>query len=97
MEDHDTQIVSRLKDPWKFLFIDMDVAMLSATFGFALMFMGVPNLIMLACSGALGYYLHTSRQGRPRGFARHVWYWYFPTLRNQLKRTPPSYNHRTVG
>lgn len=97
MDDHDTLIVSRLKDPWKFLFIDMDIAMLAATVGFALMLMGMGTIVMVGGALTVGYYLHKQRQGRPRGFARHLCYWYLPPALSFLKRTPAPFCQRTVG
>ncbi len=97
MDDHDMQIVMGLKDPWKFLFVDMDIAMLSACIGFALMTMGVPTPLMVGMAAGVGYVLHTSRKGKPKGFARHLVYWYLPPTISRLQRVPPNWAARTVG
>ena len=97
MDDHDMQIVMGLKDPWKFLFVDMDIAMLSACFGFMLMVMGLPTPVVVGAAAALGYVMHTSRKGKPKGFARHLAYWYLPPMLNRLQRVPPNWAERTVG
>ena len=67
MDDPDTQIVMGLKDPWKFLFVDMDIAMAAACFGFGLLTMGLPTPVVVAGGGALGYVMHKARKGKPKG------------------------------
>ena len=96
-EDHDTTIVSRLKDPWKFLFVDMDIAMLGSTIGIALLMAGLNTFIVMAVPGLIGYWVHKARQDRPRGYVRHLCYWYLPPVLSRLQRTPPMYCIRTVG
>ena len=55
MDDHDSHIVMGLKDPWKFLFVDMDIAMAAACCGFLLLTMGLPTPVVVGGGGALGY------------------------------------------
>jgi type IV conjugative transfer system protein TraL len=97
MEDHDMTLVSGLKDPWKLLFVDMDVAFMAAVAGFMLMAMGLATMFAIGGGVLVGYGLHTSRKGRPKGFARHVAYWYFPPAFSRLKRVPPMWATRTLG
>jgi type IV conjugative transfer system protein TraL len=97
MEDHDMQIVAGLKDPWKFLFVDMDVAMASMCFGFALLTMGLSTPVVVAAATALGYAMHISRKGKPKGYARHLAYWHLPPMVSRLHRVPPAWAERTVG
>ena len=97
MDDHDMQIVMGLKDPWKFLFVDMDIAMAAACLGFGLLTMGLPTPVVVAGGGALGYVMHKARKGKPKGFVMHLTYWYMPPMLSRLKRVPPNWAHRTVG
>ena len=95
-EDVDTYIVSRLGDPWKFLFVDFDIAMIS---GLVLLvfFMAKLQMVGAAVAGGLGYWLHTSRQNKARGHLRHLGYWLMPPGISGLKRTPPSYCMEMLG
>lgn len=97
MEDHDTLIVMGLKDPWKFIFVDMDIAMLAACIGFALLTTGLPTPVVVGAAGAVGYVLHKSRKGKPRGYAKHWAYWHLPPSISRLQRVPPNWSSRTVG
>lgn len=97
MDDIDTRIVSGLKDPWKFIFVDADIAMLGGLVGLGTLLAGVPVLACVALGGCVGYALHASRKGKPRGFGRHLAYWYFPPAFSRLKRVPPMWALRTVG
>lgn len=97
MTDHDTLLVSGLKDPWKFLFVDMDVAMLAVLVSMLLMIVGLSAVMAAAGGGGFAYVLHVSRRGKPKGFARHFSYWYFPPVVTQLRSVPPVWAHRTVG
>jgi|APDOM4702015118_1054815.scaffolds.fasta_scaffold673646_1 type IV conjugative transfer system protein TraL len=97
MDDHDMQIVSGLKDPWKFLFVDMDIAMLSVMVGFGLMLAGFSSLVAGAGGVGMAYLMHASRKGKPRGHARHLAYWYLPPVATRLRRVPPMWASRTVG
>lgn len=97
MEDHDMNIVSGLKDPWKFLFVDMDIAMVSACVGFLALTAGAPTPAVVAIGAGVGYGMHASRKGRPKGFARHLAYWYLPRAVTQLRAVPPMWSLRTVG
>ena len=97
MDDPDTQTVLGLKDPWKFLSVDMDIAMAAACFGFGLLTMGLPTPVVVAGGGALGYVMHKARKGKPKGFAMHLTYWYLPPMVSRLKRVPPNWASRTVG
>lgn len=95
--DLDSQIVSRLKDPWKFVFVDMDIAVLCSGLGFTLMLSEINTLIAMAAAGSVGFYLHKSRQDKPPGYLAHKAYWYFPQGVLGLKRVPPQYCLYTVG
>ncbi|CAD5366879.1 Type IV conjugative transfer system protein TraL [Rubrivivax sp. A210] len=97
MEDHDMLIVMGLKDPWKFLFVDMDIAMVSASVGFALLSTGLPTPVVVGTAAAVGYFMHIGRKGKPRGYAAHLAYWYLPPLISRLKRVPAPWATRTVG
>ena len=48
-------------------------------------------------AAAVGYVLHTSRKGKPKGFVRHLVYWYLPPTMTRLQRVPPNWAPRTVG
>ena len=97
MDDPDTRIVAGLKDPWKFLFVDMDIAMLALPVAMGLMLVGLS--ILPAGAGAVGvaYALHAVRKGRPKGYARHFAYWHLPPIATQLSRVPPNWAPRTLG
>lgn len=97
MDDNDTLIVSRLKDPWKFLLVDMDVAMVSGTVGMGLFSSGLNILIVFAVAGGIGYTMHAVRTNRPKGFVQHLMYWWLPPAMTKLKRTPPMFIVRTAG
>lgn len=94
--DVDTYIVSRLGDPWKFLFVDFDVAMLSGLLMLGLFTAGL-QLLGVVLGGGLGYWLHRSRQNKPKGYMRHLGYWLLPHGCSFLKRTPPSYCLEILG
>jgi type IV conjugative transfer system protein TraL len=96
MDDHDTMMLSRLKDPWKFLMLDMDIAMVAVSVGFGAMSMNAPQLVMVGAPAAVAYAMHKFREGRPKGWAAAWRYWHFP-LSPSLKRTPASHCHRTIG
>lgn len=91
------QIVSGLKDPWKFIFVDMDIALVSSMVGFALLMTGLSVMLVVAGGAAVGYVMHAARKGRPRGFASHLAYWYLPPIATRLRRVPPAWSTRTVG
>jgi type IV conjugative transfer system protein TraL len=91
------QLVSGLKDPWKLLFVDMDVAFIAAIAGFLLMSMGLATMFAVGGGVLVGYALHSSRKGKPRGYARHFAYWHFPPAISRLKRVPPMWATRTLG
>lgn len=95
--DPDSDIVSRLNDPFKFLFVDMDLAMLCSGIFLTLLMSGLPTLLTLAVPGGIGYFLHKSRQDKPRGFVQHWLYWYMPSALLQLRAMPPMWCIRTVG
>lgn len=97
MEDNDQLIVMGLKDPWKFIFVDMDIAMVSASVGFGLLTTGMPTPAVVGVACAVGYAMHKARKGKPRGYASHVAYWYFPPFVSRLKCVPPMWAYRTVG
>jgi type IV conjugative transfer system protein TraL len=98
MQDNlDTQIVSGLKDPWKFLFVDMDVAMAAAGVGFLLLTVGLTPPFVLGGGAGFGYFLQRLRKGKPRGYARHLRYWHFPPSVNGLRRIPRPWAQRTIG
>lgn len=97
MEDHDMSIVKGLKDPWKFLFVDMDIAIAAAMVGFIALSSGCPTTLTVIIALAVGYGLHTLRKGKPRGYAMHLAYWYLPPATTRLKRVPPMWALRTVG
>jgi type IV conjugative transfer system protein TraL len=97
MDDFDTAIVKGLKDPWKFLFVDMDIALVSAMVGFFSLSAGAPTPLVVAIAGGVGYLMHIARKGKPRGYASHLAYWYLPPSVTRLKRVPPTWAARTVG
>jgi len=97
MDELDTEIVARLKDPWKFLFVDMDIAMLGAIVGMGALFAGLNTFFVIALPVAVGYVIHKSREARAKGFLRHLCYWHLPPAVMRLKRTPPSYSTRSIG
>jgi hypothetical protein len=41
--------------------------------------------------------MHTSRKGKPKGYARHLAYWHLPPMVSRLQRVPPAWAERTVG
>ena len=88
--------MSRLGDPWKFLFLDFDVAMVSALVMLAFFTAGL-QMLGGVLGGALGYWMHRSRQDKPRGYVRHLCYWLLPQVLFPLKRTPPSYCMEMLG
>jgi type IV conjugative transfer system protein TraL len=96
-DDHDMQIVMGLKDPWKLLFVDMDVAFLSAVAGFLGMTMGLSTMFAIGLGLVVGYGLHSTRKGKPRGYGKHFAYWHFPPSFLRLKRVPPAWAQRTLG
>lgn len=91
------QILSRLRDPWKFLFVDMDIAILCACIGMTLLMSGLPTLAVVALPSGLGYWIHRGRADKVRGAARHWLYWWMPPLLQPLRRIPPMYCVLTVG
>jgi type IV conjugative transfer system protein TraL len=97
MDDHDTLIVAGLKDPWKFLFVDMDIAMVACSVSFVLLTTGLPTPVVVGAGVAVGYVMHAVRKGKPKGYAAHVAYWFLPPLLSRLKRVPPMWATRTVG
>ena len=97
MDDHDTLIVMGLKDPWKFIFVDLDIAGVAMCVGFVLLTMGLPTPLVLVSAIAVGYGMHALRKGKPKGFAAHLTYWYLPPVLSQLKCVPPVWAARTVG
>lgn len=91
------QIVMGLKDPWKFLFVDMDIAMVAICAGFGAMTASMPTLLALGFGVGIGYGMHAMRKGKARGYAKHFTYWYLPPLMNPLQRVPPAWSLRTLG
>ena len=90
-------IVKGLKDPWKFLFVDMDVAMAGAMVGFIALSAGFPTPVVVAAGAGVSYGMHALRKGKPKGFAAHLAYWYLPPAVTRLRRAPPVWSSRTVG
>jgi type IV conjugative transfer system protein TraL len=97
MNDLDMNIVTGLKDPWKFLFVDMDVAMVAGGVGCTVLNAGYSPTIVVLVAGIVGYVMHAARKGKPKGYARHLTYWYLPPAVSGLKRVPPMWASRTVG
>jgi type IV conjugative transfer system protein TraL len=97
MDDHDMKIVMGLKDPWKFLFVDMDVAMVAGAVGCVALNAGYSPTVVVIAAGVTGYLMHAARKGKPKGFARHFIYWHLPPTVSGLKRVPPAWATRTVG
>lgn len=92
----DTWIVSRLNDPWKLLFVDIDIGMLAGMV-MLVAFLAKQYLLGLVLGGGLGYLLHNHRRGKPTGYLRHLCYWHLPAVTSRLKRTPPSHLTETLG
>lgn len=97
MPDHDQQIVAHLKDPWRFIFIDMDIAFLAGAVGLLVAGAGAPAHVTVIAASAFAYAIHSIRRGRPKGFAKHFAYWYLPPTVVRLRRLPPMWSMRTVG
>jgi type IV conjugative transfer system protein TraL len=95
--DQDCEIVARLNDPMKFIFVDMDIAMLCGAIFLTLLMSGLPTALTVALPGGIGYLLHKSRQDKPRGYVKHWLYWYMPPAALQLRRVPAMYCVRTAG
>jgi len=95
-EDVDTFIVSRLGDPWKLLFVDFDIGIMSGLV-FMVFFAANLQLSGLAIGTGIGYWLHTARQNKPKGYLRHLTYWLLPHRVTFLTRTTPSYCMETLG
>lgn len=95
-EDVDTYIVSRLGEPWKLLFVDFDIGILSGLV-FMVFFMAHLQMLGVALGGGIGYWLHSTRQRKPKGYLRHLSYWLLPHRASFLTRTPPSYCMETLG
>lgn len=95
--DLDAQLLSRLKDPWKFLMLDMDIAMLAVMVGFGALSMNAHMFVVIGAPAAVAFAMHNFRKGRPNGWGAHFRYWHLPYRLTGLKRTPPSHCHRTIG
>jgi type IV conjugative transfer system protein TraL len=98
-QDQDTLIIQRIKDPWKLMFVDLDIGMgigLPVALGMAAGF----AFSSLAIGGVVGYYWHRSRENNPRGFGIHRVWWHLPDVWSKLGLmtcTPPSYMREFVG
>lgn len=97
MSDHDQQIVTGLKDPWKFIFIDMDIAILAGAVGMLAVGAGASSTVTVLIASAFAYLIHSFRRGRPKGFAKHFAYWYLPPSVVRLRTLPPMWSPRSVG
>jgi type IV conjugative transfer system protein TraL len=97
MSEHDTEIVTGLKDPWKFLFLDMDIAMVAFSVGFMALTTGAPTPVVMGVAATVGYLMHASRKGHAKGFAMHFGYCYMPPVISRARRMPPMWSVRTVG
>jgi len=97
MNDPDMLVVMGLKDPWKFLFVDADIAMLACCVGFVVLSMGMPTPVVVAAGGGVGFVMHTARKGKPKGYTQHFMYWHLPPALSRLKCVPPNWAARTIG
>ncbi len=95
-EDIDTYIVSKLADPWKFLFVDFDIAMVRGLVPLLFILSG-QHVLGALLGGGLGYWLHGNRQNKPKGYLKHICYWLLPPWASFLRRTPPSYCMEMLG
>ena len=95
--DHDTLILSRLKDPWKFLMLDMDIGMVAVAVGFGALSMNMHVFLVVGLPAVVAYGMHKMRQNKARGFGAHWAYWHLPEHLSGLQRTPASHCHRTIG
>lgn len=97
MDDHDSEIATRLGDPFKFIFVDMDIAVLCGMIFLVLLMSGLPTLVTVVVPGGIGYFVHKSRQDKPRGYLKHQIYWFMPPMALPLRCVPPMYCVRTAG
>lgn len=95
--DPDTEIVARLNDPMKFIFVDMDIAVLCGAMFMTLLMAGLPTVLTVAVPVGIGYLLHKSRQDKPRGYVKHWLYWHLPPVALPLRQVPPMHCVRTAG
>lgn len=95
--DPDTEIVARLNDPMKFIFVDMDIAVLCGAMFMTLLMAGLPTVLTVAVPAGIGYLLHKSRQDKPRGYVKHWLYWHLPPVALPLRQVPPMHCVRTAG
>ncbi|MGM9489654.1 type IV conjugative transfer system protein TraL [Ideonella sp. YS5] len=96
-EDQDCEIVARLNEPMKFIFVDMDIAVLCGAVFLTMLMSGLPTFIDVAIPGGIGYLLHKSRQDKPRGYVKHWLYWYMPPMVLPMRCVPPMHCVRTAG
>lgn len=97
MDDHDTLIVSHLRDPWKLILVDMDIALMCSMFGGLMLVSDVPILLVVGIPMAVGWKWQSLRRDLPKGFIAHLLYWFFPPRLLPLKAVPPSHCNQTVG
>jgi len=91
-------IPSKLDDPARFFFWDLDVGLTFAGVGGFTAIMGAPMIGMLLGAFA-GYWLSRVKSGEGRGFFYALLYWYLPvgTLNIKTKRIPPSWIREYTG
>mgnify|MGYP000854610234 CR=1 FL=1 len=98
VQDPDTIIISSIKDPWKLLVLDIDIAMGVAPTAF-LGFILKHELIGLAIAVAVAYKWQTSRNNNPKGFAFRWLWWHTPASlwRMFTHVCPPSHKREFIG
>lgn len=87
-------IPRRLDDPPKFLFWDLDVALV-ALLGLGFGVLGGQVLLGCVGGGIVAYAWSRTKSGRHRGYGLHVMYWNMPV--RMFRRTPPSARRDFVG
>ncbi|MCW8966244.1 MAG: type IV conjugative transfer system protein TraL, partial [Candidatus Pacearchaeota archaeon] len=90
-------IPGTLDDPPKFLFWDMDQAMVFLSmFMMGLIAGFIASGLILA--GVFGWLYGKSKTGKHRAYIIHMMYWYLPSsLVSRFQVTPPSHERQYLG
>jgi type IV conjugative transfer system protein TraL len=97
MDDESTHITVKANEPFKLLFIDLDIGMVAGLIAMS-GFLAQSYILPTIAAAAVGYGLHYIRTNYPRGFmTQFILYWTLPSPFRPLKATPPSAIREFIG
>ena len=97
-QDPDTEIVHSIKDPWRLILIDIDIAMNCAPIMFA-GFLMQHEMIGIAAASIVAFKWQSSRTNNPKGAGLRWMWWHLPSRLWFMAThvSPPSHKREFIG